>query len=113
MIGRNLTKAVRVAREAAHLAMIRPGSCMEESACGLPCSQCTTDAATAAISAFLNSPPPSQSQIRLHLGEVSAQGMRDIYAYHRWLAATMLTIAAKGRAEPLNEENSLSKEDDA
>ena len=113
MISRNLTKAVRVAGEAARLAMIRPGSCMEECACGLPCSKCTSDAATAAISAFLNSPPPSQSQIRLHLGEINAQGMRDIYAYHRWLAATMLTIAAKGGAVPLNEENSSSKEDDA
>jgi hypothetical protein len=29
---------------------------------------------------------PSEQEIRLHLGEVSAQGMRDIRAYHRWLA---------------------------
>jgi hypothetical protein len=113
MIGRNLTEAVRVAGEAARLAMVRPGSCMEDSACGLPCWQCTLDAATAAISAFLNSPPPSKSQLRLHLGEVSAQGMRDISAYHRWLAATMLSIAplAKAGANAPNEGNSLSKKD--
>ncbi len=45
--------------------------------------------AAAAIAAFLDAPPPAAATIRLYMGEVSAQGMRDIYAYHRWLAAAV------------------------
>jgi hypothetical protein len=62
--------------------------------CGRPCQLCR-EGAPAAIVAFLNAPPPTAQQIRLHLGEVSAQGMRDIFAYHRWLAAAV-ERAAKG-----------------
>ena len=53
-----------------------------------PCAGLIEDA-TAAIAAFLSAPPPSADTIRLHLGEVSPQGMRDIHAYHRWLAAAI------------------------
>jgi hypothetical protein len=49
--------------------------------------------AAAAVAAFLNAPPPTASTIRLYLGEVSSQSMRDIYAYHRWLAATLHDMA--------------------
>lgn len=61
--------------------------CLTADQCLKP-SDWNVDAA-ATIAAFLSAPPPSADTIRLHLGEVSPQGMRDIYAYHRWLAAAV------------------------
>ncbi len=56
--------------------------------CSAACDWCRDNSA-AAIAAFLEAPPPAAATIRLYMGEVSAQGMRDIYAYHRWLAAAV------------------------
>ena len=50
------------------------------------CGDCNPQAAVA-VAAFLNAPPPTVETIKLNLGEVSAQGRRDIYAYPTWLAA--------------------------
>lgn len=47
------------------------------------CLSGRNDEYAAAIEAFLNAPPPTTETIKLHLGEVSAQGMRGICAYHR------------------------------
>ena len=49
------------------------------------------------ITVFLRDGMPSAQDIRLALGEVSAQGMRDIHAYHRWLTA-MVERAGGGDA---------------
>jgi hypothetical protein len=53
----------------------------------------------AAVAAFLNAPPPPAQTIRLYFGEVSPQGMRDIYAYHRWLAAVVAVEQAAKEGE--------------
>jgi hypothetical protein len=53
-----------------------------------PC-RCEGAATANGITTFLNAPPPPAQTIRLYLGEVSPQGLRDIYAYHRWLAAAV------------------------
>lgn len=60
-------------------------TCLTADQCRKPGDWNTEVAAT--VAAFLNAPRPTAETIRLHLGEVSPQGMRDIYAYHRWLAA--------------------------
>ncbi len=65
--------------------------CMVPATCKQPTLR-VRDAA-AAIAAFLDAPPPAAATIRLYMGEVSAQGMRDIYAYHRWLAAAVRRAA--------------------
>jgi integrase len=57
-----------------------------------PCERRMGEAGDA-ITTFLNAPPPPAQTIRLYLGEVSPQGMRDIYAYHRWLAAAVEAAA--------------------
>ena len=95
---------IRAALEAAALAICdtqgrrRFGSCAGPCECKqkgkAPCAGPIEDA-TAASVAFLSAPPPSADTIRLHLGEVSPQGMRDIYAYHRWLAAAIEREAAQ------------------
>jgi hypothetical protein len=61
--------------------------------CACERRNCQPHDAAATVAAFLNAPPPSAQTIRLYLGEVSPQGMRDIYAYHRWLAAAVQEAA--------------------
>lgn len=76
---------------------IAAGNCRDPETCtedtGAPC-YCESRAAEI-VAAFLNAQPPTAATIRLYLGEVSAQGMRDIYAYHRWLAAMAKKEAAR------------------
>lgn len=88
--------ALEVAGEAVRQNLIKPPCCMEGTGCELPPCHCSSVAAAAAITAFLNAPPPSAATIRLYMGEVSPQSMRDIYAYHRWLAAAVRRAAGGG-----------------
>jgi hypothetical protein len=83
--------ALEAAGEAARVAMAQDGTCpsLGGFVCTSPPCRCARDASVAAVAAFLNAQPPPAQTIRLYFGEVSQQGMRDIYAYHRWLAAVV------------------------
>jgi hypothetical protein len=90
--------ALDAACRAECMARARVNECQDEP-CAEICRWCRKGA-TAAVAAFLNAPPPPAQTIRLYFGEVSPQGMRDIYAYHRWLAAVVAAEQAAKEGEP-------------
>jgi hypothetical protein len=96
MTDQTIRAALEAAGEAALAAWRYDGHCPGSFLCTSPPCRCSRVAAAAAVAAFLNAPPPPAQTIRLYFGEVSPQGMRDIYAYHRWLAAV---VAAKQAAK--------------